>query len=263
MLPTFYIPHGGGPCFFMDWTMGPADTWDEMADWLRALGGTLPTKPKAILVISAHWEESVVTVSTHANPPLLYDYYGFPEHTYQIKYPAPGAPDVAQRVQQLLKDAGIACQQNAERGFDHGVFIPFKLIYPDADIPIVQLSLNSNLDPADHTALGKALAPLREQDVLIVGSGLSFHNMGLLQTGGCGGHSDHFDQWLGETCTLPAEQRNEQLSQWKQAPSAVQSHPREEHLIPLMVAAGAAQEPAEVVFNGRVLGAVVSAYRFG
>ena len=262
MLPTFYIPHGGGPCFFMDWTMGPADTWDEMADWLGSLAGTLPTKPKAILVISAHWEESVVTVSSHANPPLLYDYYGFPEHTYQIKYPAPGAPDVAQQVQQLLKDAGIACQQNSERGFDHGAFIPFKLIYPDADIPIVQLSLNSNLDPADHTALGKALAPLREQDVLIVGSGLSFHNMRLLQGGGCGGHSDHFDQWLGEVCILPAEQRNERLSQWKQAPSAVQSHPREEHLIPLMVAAGAAQKPAEVVFNGRVLGAVVSAYRF-
>ena len=263
MLPTFYIPHGGGPCFFMDWTMGPADTWDKMADWLRALSGTLPTTPKAILVISAHWEESVVTVASHANPPLKYDYYGFPEHTYQIKYPAPGAPDVAQQVQQLLKDAGIACQQDAQRGFDHGVFIPFKLIYPNADIPIVQLSLNSNLDPADHIALGKALAPLREQDILIVGSGLSFHNMGLLQTGGCGGHSDQFDQWLGETCTLPAAQRNKQLSQWKQAPSAVQSHPREEHLIPLMVVAGAAQEPAEIVFNDRVLGAVVSAYRFG
>ena len=127
----------------------------------------------------------------------------------------------------------------------------------------MQLSLNSNLDPADHITLGEALAPLREQDILIVGSGLSFHNMGLLQTGGCGGHSDQFDQWLGETCVLPAEQRNKQLSQWKQAPSALQSHPREEHLIPLMVAAGAAQEPAEVIFNDRVLGAVVSAYRFG
>ncbi|MBV1888841.1 MAG: dioxygenase [Proteobacteria bacterium] len=247
----------------MDWTMGPANTWDKMADWLRALGGTLPTTPKAILVISAHWEESVVTVASHANPPLIYDYYGFPEHTYQIKYPAPGAPDVAQQVQKLLKGAGIACQQDAQRGFDHGVFIPFKLIYPNADIPIVQLSLNSNLDPADHIALGEALAPLREQDILIVGSGLSFHNMGLLQGGGCGGHSDQFDQWLGETCTLPATQRNKQLSQWKQAPSAVQSHPREEHLIPLMVVAGAAQEPAKVIFNDRVLGAVVSAYRFG
>lgn len=263
MLPTLYIPHGGGPCFFMDWTMGPADTWDKMADWLRALSGTLPTKPKAILVISAHWEESVITVTTSANPSLIYDYYGFPEHTYQIKYPAPGSPNLAQQVQQLLENAGIACQQDAQRGFDHGVFIPFKLIYPNADIPIVQLSLNSNLDPADHITLGEALAPLREQDILIVGSGLSFHNMGLLQGGGCDGHSDQFDQWLGETCVLPAEQRNEQLSQWKQAPSAVQSHPREEHLIPLMVAAGAAQEPAEVIFNDRVLGAVVSAYRFG
>jgi len=262
MQPTFYIPHGGGPCFFMDWTMGPADTWDNLAAWLGSISSTLPARPKAILVISAHWEESTVTVASNANPPLIYDYHGFPEHTYQIKYPVPGAPDIAQQVQQLLADAGIPCQQDAKRGLDHGVFIPFKLIYPNADIPIVQLSLNSNLDPADHVALGEALTPLREQNVLVIGSGLSFHNMRLLQSGGCNGHSDRFDQWLTETCLLPAEQRNQRLYQWKQAPSGLQSHPREEHLLPLMVVAGAASEPGKRVFNGRVLNSLVSGFRF-
>ena len=262
MLPSIYIPHGGGPCFFMDWNMGPADTWHKMAQWLGELGATLPNKPTAILVISAHWEESVVSVGSHANPPLIYDYFGFPEHTYQITYPAPGAPHIAQQVQQLLEQAGIACKQDSVRGLDHGVFIPFRLIYPDADIPVLQLSLNSSLDPRAHISLGEALAPLREQDVLIIGSGMSFHNMGLLQTGHCDGHSDQFDQWLSKTCQLPADQRNAQLMQWAGAPSALQAHPREEHLLPLMVAAGAAKGGANMIFSDRVMGAVVSAYQF-
>src|SRR6185369_14585207 len=166
-MPILYIPHGGGPCFFMDWTMGPPDTWDRMAEWLRHVPELVGSTPKAVLAISGHWEEEPVTVTSHPLPPLLYDYYGFPEHTYQLKYPAPGCPALAQRVGALLKEAGFAVKNDAARGFDHGVFIPFKLIYPHADIPVVQLSLRAGLDAEDHIRIGRALAPLRGEGVLI------------------------------------------------------------------------------------------------
>jgi aromatic ring-opening dioxygenase catalytic subunit (LigB family) len=124
-LPALFIPHGGGPCFFMEWTMGPADTWRRLGDWLAHLGDDIGRRPRAILVISAHWEEPEFTVTANPAPPLIYDYYGFPEHTYHLRYDAPGDPALAQSVRDLLGAAGIASRADPERGFDHGVFIPF------------------------------------------------------------------------------------------------------------------------------------------
>ena len=264
VMPTLYIPHGGGPCFFMEWTMGPRDTWDGMGTWLRQLASTLPTRPKAMLVVSAHWEEHDVTVNTAAAPELFYDYYGFPAHTYQIKYAAPGAPELAGRVQDLLTQAKIKNRSDAKRGLDHGVFVPLKLVYPDADIPIVQLSLKSGLDPARHIELGQALAPLRSEGVLIVGSGMSFHNLSRFGQAGAA-DSIAFDDWLNEAvCHRDREERAQRLRDWAKAPAARGAHPREEHLIPLMVAAGAADADAgQRIYNERVMGMAISGFKFG
>jgi aromatic ring-opening dioxygenase catalytic subunit (LigB family) len=195
---------------------------------------------------------------------LIYDYYGFPEHTYKIKYEAPGAPALAREIRELLTQAGIPARLDPQRGFDHGVFIPFKLIYPNADIPTVQLSLKAGLDPAAHIEIGRAIAPLREQGVLIVASGISYHN---LRDFGVDPNpaSDRFDTWLAEAVSAPDPGlRNERLLQWKLAPAARNAHPREEHLIPLMVAAGAARDDLGYkVFTDRIMGATVSAFSFG
>ena len=262
-LPTFFIPHGGGPCFFMKWD--PPHEWDRMADFLRNLAASVGGKPVAVLVISGHWEQPDFGVTSGARPPLIYDYSGFPPETYEIKYPAPGSPELAEKVQQLLISAKLPSHTDSQRGFDHGVFIPFKLVYPDADIPIVQVSLRSGLDPALHVSAGRALAPLRDEGVLIVASGMSYHNMRGLMSGGALPESDVFDTWLTQAVTNRSWQaRNEALIDWRRAPSARQAHPREEHLIPLMVAAGAADEDTGTkIFNDRVMGATVSAYRFG
>src|SRR6185369_15847840 len=161
-LPTLFIPHGAGPCFFMEWTRGPADTWDKTAAWLKGLVADLPERPKAILVVSGHWEEPVFTVGSSPRPPMLFDYYGFPEETYRLRFDAPGAPKLAARVRELLQGAGIEVAEAPARGWDHGVFIPLKLVTPQADIPVAQLSLKAGLDPAEHLAAGRALAPLRD-----------------------------------------------------------------------------------------------------
>ena len=171
-LPTLFIPHGGGPCFFMNWD--PPDTWHRMAEYLRRVPDDVGVRPRALVVISGHWEEKVVTIQNNSAPPLLYDYYGFPESTYQITFPAPGAPEIATRISELLKAAGIECSYDHARGFDHGVFIPLKVAFPKADVPIVQVSLLASMDPAEHIRLGQALAPLRDEGVLIIGSGMSF-----------------------------------------------------------------------------------------
>lgn len=265
-LPALYIPHGGGPCFFMEWTAGPPDTWDRMGAWLRQLGGSIGAAPKAIVVISARWEEEQFTVTGNAHPPLLYDYYGFPEHTYRIQYPAPGSPALAKRIGDLLSGAGIRAQIDPERGFDHGVFIPFKLIYPLAELPVVQLSLKAGLDPEAHIEAGRALEPLRREGVLIVGSGMSYHNLNsFFRSRGPIAASDQFDAWLTQAACAPeADERNDALRRWAQAPGARASHPREEHLLPMMVAAGAAGADAGTkIFSDRVMGSTVSAFRFG
>ena len=252
MLPSLYIPHGGGPCFFMDWTMGPSDTWDRMGAWLSGAVDTLDRRPAAIVVVSAHWESPAVAVTSGERPPLIYDYYGFPPHTYELTFPAPGAPALAAAIMTLLERAGMAAVADPSRGFDHGVFIPLKLMVPHADIPVVQVSLVDGLDADVHLALGRALAPLRDDDVLIVGSGMSYHNLPELMRGQS--HieaSDRFDAWLDETCRAPAVERERRLRDWLAAPAALDAHPRAEHLLPLMVAAGAAGNDAgNRVFTG-------------
>ncbi len=260
-LPSIFIPHGGGPCFFMDWP-NPPHTWDRMAAWLRTLVSSMDPKPKAILVISGHWEEPVFTVGSSPKPPLIYDYNGFPPHTYQLRFDAPGSPELAHRVRELLEGAGIASGENPQRGYDHGVFIPLKVAVPDADLPVVQLSLKRGLDPAQHLAAGEALRPLRDEGVLIVGSGMSWHNMRGFHPS-CTGASETFDQWLGEA-VVDKDQRDEALCRWDEAPMARQAHPREEHLAPLFVAAGAARgEAGRRIFSDIAYYVRLSAFAFG
>lgn len=262
-LPAYFIPHGGGPCFFMEWD--PPDTWRVMQEWLRDLGSRV--KPRAILAISGHWEEDAFCATSGPHPELIYDYHGFPPETYEIRYDAPGSPALAAEAVSLLKNAGLPARLDPARGWDHGVFIPFKVIYPKADIPIVQLSLHKSLDPETHIRAGAALESLRAQNVLIAGSGMSYHNLRRFMRGGAGGNadSDRFDAWLGAAVTDPDPvRRNEALCHWEEAPSARDAHPREEHLIPLMVAAGAGgRGRGEKVYADRVMGAALSAFRFG
>jgi len=241
--------------------------WDAMAAYLRGIATSLPAKPRAILVISAHWETPRPTVMTAARPSMLFDYYGFPEHTYKLDYPAPGSPELASRVRALLAGAGIASDADDARGYDHGVFVPFLLMFPDADIPVVQLSLRADLDPAAHVAIGRALAPLRDEGVLIVGSGMSYHNLRRFWSTDVqdveGARA--FDAWLAETVeSADASAREANLVAWANAPGARTAHPRSEHLLPLMVAAGAGGADAgHRAYSDRVFGKAVSGFRFG
>lgn len=262
--PTLFIPHGAGPCFFMDWS--PKDAWDKTAAFLRGIPASLPARPQAILLISGHWLAPQATVGATNRPDLIFDYSGFPPHTYELTYPAPGAPEVAARVQQLLAGAGLPVVQDAARGWDHGVFIPLKVALPDAEVPVLQLSLLQSLNAADHLALGRALAPLREEGVLIVGSGMSFHNMRGYGDPRFTPVSVEFDRWLTDTVVLPEPERTARLADWASAPSARLSHPprAEEHLLPLHVVAGAAGSDAgRKVFTDQVLLTAISAFRFG
>jgi len=261
--PTVFLPHGGGPCFFMDWTWGPADTWHKTQRFLEGLAAKLQERPKAILVVSGHWEEQAFTAGDAAKPQLIFDYSGFPEHTYRLTWPAPGDPVLAHRAVELLQAAGLPAGVSATRGFDHGVFVPLKVAFPEAEIPVVTLSLVETLDPALHLAAGRALAPLRDEGVLIVGSGMSFHNLRAYMQPETGERSRSFDEWLTKAVGSPAAERDGLLKAWKQAPFAAYSHPREEHLIPLLVAAGAGGDaPGQRIFTDDPMGATISAYRF-
>lgn len=266
-MPTLYIPHGGGPCFFMDPPAHAPHAWDAMAAYLRGIAASLPAKPAAMLVVSAHWETRRPTVMTAAHPGMLFDYHGFPPHTYQLSYPAPGSPTLAAHVRDLLASAGIASDEDAGRGFDHGVFVPFLLAFPDADIPVVQLSLQAGLDPATHLAIGRALAPLRDEGVLIVGSGMSYHDLRgfFSQDPRVALDAGRFDTALTRLVEdTDAAARDTGLADWKELPAALACHPRAEHLLPLMVAAGAAgDDRGRRAFDDRVFGKAVSAFHFG
>lgn len=239
-LPVDFISHGGGP-----WPWMPEERETVYAKLIKALAAlipSLPQRPEAILMLSAHWEEDVFTVQASPNPGMLYDYYGFPEHTYAVRYASPGSPAVAQRVTRLLRDSGIPAGQNAERGYDHGMFSPMQVINPDADIPVIQLSLKTGLRPHEHIALGRALRPLRKEGVFIIGSGLSYHNLRMFNRR-AEGPSGEFDAWLHEAVTdTRGAERNALLERWEEAPAARICHPREEHLLPLMVAVGCAED---------------------
>ena len=263
-LPTYFISHGGGPWPWLKEQMpGMFDNLEaSLSDMPRQVG----TTPKAVLMVSGHWEERDFTVMSAPRPPMVYDYSGFPAFTYQIQYPAPGSPEVARRVQELLRGAGFAAPADDRRGFDHGTFAPLKAIYPEADVPVLQLSIRSDYDVDAHLAVGRALAPLRDEGVLIVGSGLSYHNLRRFGAAGVD-PSREFDAWLTEAvCRSVGGERNGKLRGWTAAPSARLAHPDEDHLIPLMVAVGAAEEDAgETVYHEDSFAGslTVSSYRFG
>jgi len=246
----------------MEWS--PPDTWDRLRAWLEGIVPSLPEKPTAIVVASAHWETDPVRVTTMTAPDLVFDYGGFPAHTYELTWPAPGSPDLAGRVRRLLAAAGIDSEAEPARGFDHGVFVPLKVMVPAADIPTVVLSLRPDLDPAFHRRVGAALAALRDDGVLILGSGNSYHNMRGFMAGDGLAASRGFDEWLRGAVGLHGPSRAAALDRWAGAPGAVESHPREEHLIPLMIAAGAAaDEPGAAVFSDVIMGAQLTCVRFG
>lgn len=261
--PVVYLPHGGGPMPLMG---DPAHA--SLIHFLQGFGAHYP-KPAAIVLISAHWEAAVPSVMSDANPELLFDYYGFPPATYRYQYPAPGKPELAQQVRELVEDGGFDCKLVSERGFDHGMFVPMMLLYPDADIPCVQLSLLKGLNALEHIRLGECLAPLRARDIMIIGSGMSFHNLPALFAGEQPRYraaSDQFDTWLVTTLTDPGlsrAEREEALAHWEAAPNARFCHPREEHLLPLHVCFGAAKDSgqdAEVLFNEILMGHKVAGF---
>jgi aromatic ring-opening dioxygenase catalytic subunit (LigB family) len=261
--PVVYLPHGGGPWPFVDVGIGSPAELAALSTYLRSLRDLPVQPPKAVLMVSAHWEEAVPTVSSSKAPPMLYDYYGFPKASYEIAWPAPGDPALAARVQALLASAGLKSAADGRRGFDHGCFVPMKLAWPDADIPTVQLSLVRGLDPATHLAIGRALRPLRDEGVFVVGSGMSYHN---LRAFGPGARpvATTFDRWLQDTLTRPAAERDRALLAWEKAPAARAAHPREEHLAPLFVIAGAAGDDRGVVaFSGTLVGLDITAASFG
>ncbi len=256
---VLYLPHGGGPMPLMG-DPGHAG----LTAWLRSVPDLLG-RPDAVILVSAHWEEPTPTVQTAARPSLLFDYGGFPPETYEYVYPAPGQPQLAERVAELLDRAGLRPGRDDRRSFDHGMFVPMMLMYPDAGVPTVQLSLAASLDPATHLAIGEALRELAGEGVAIVGSGLSFHNMAALGSADEDSRerSRRFDDWLVATCTdadIEPEERARRLAGWETAPEARFSHPREEHLLPLHVCAGAAGLRAgRAVYRDELLAKHVSA----
>lgn len=257
--PSLFIPHGGGPCFFMP---DPGHVWTGMAAFLRGIVGTLPARPKAIIVVSGHWETAGFAFTGAENPGLIYDYSGFPPETYQLRYDVPGAPALAARAVQLLRDAGLSALVDPIRGLDHGVFVPLKLVLPDADIPLIEMSVEKDLDPVFHVAAGRALASLRNEGVLIMGSGMSFHNMRGYGDPNATAPSQEFDLWLTQAVEQPGDARTLALESWASAPSGRFAHPQAEHLLPLMVAAGASESPGERIYSELVLKTAISAFRF-
>jgi aromatic ring-opening dioxygenase catalytic subunit (LigB family) len=261
-MPTYFISHGGGP-----WPWMP--DWRAMFKNLEAsfvqMVKDLPERPKAILMISGHWEDDSFAVMSSPNPPMVYDYSGFPPETFQIQYKAPGAPDLAQRAHDLIAAAGLPVRLDATQGYDHGTFVPAFVMFPDASVPLFQVSLRKGYSPAEHFALGRALAPLRDEGVLIVGSGLSYHNLRLFGPG-AKVPSEAFDAWLAETMAATPKDRTVRLLNWEQAPYARTCHKEEDHFVPIFAALGAAEgEAATMVYHDTDLfgGVTASSYRIG
>jgi aromatic ring-opening dioxygenase catalytic subunit (LigB family) len=258
-MPSVYLPHGGGPAFFM--SGGMADMFRPMGQFLASFHSLLPAVPSAILVVTAHWEAATPTFAGGRRPELIYDYYGFPPETYTLTYPASGAPELADKAAGLLRQAGIDATVDPAYGWDHGVFIPLKMMYPQADIPVLAMSLKAGLDPQDHMAMGEALRPLRSDGVLIMGSGMSYHNLRQMQNSAA---ASEFDRWLDGALSGDSCLRNAALADWSRAPSGRRSHPREEHLLPLMVASGAGGDaPGRKLWSGAAGATAVSAWAFG
>lgn len=258
--PTLFLSHGGGPLPLLG-DQGHA----EMVACLQRIAATL-TRPAAIIVISAHWEEAVPTITAAAHPPLLHDYSGFPEEAYRITYPCPGDPALAARIGQLLAQALPAVRLDPHRGLDHGLFVPLKILFPEADIPCVQISLLNDLSPLTHLRLGRALRGLVAENLLVIGSGFTFHNIPAFFAAPTIEQQQRnaaFEAWLLETCSSPQlseRQREQRLIHWEEAPGAGFCHPREEHLLPLHVCYGLAQAACSQAFELTILGRRTSMY---
>lgn len=262
-LPTFFISHGGGP---WPWLKQDMPFFDKLEASLVDMPRQIERTPAAVVMVSGHWVEKAFTVQANPHPPMIYDYGGFPDFTYRIRYDAPGAPALALRIHNLIGQAGLPVAIDPQRGFDHGTFVPMSVIYPEADVPVIQVSLKRDFDPITHIALGRALAPLRHSNVLIIGSGLSYHNLGAFNALAAA-PSRAFDDWLNHTIVeADPDDRISALVSWSSAPSARAAHPVEDHLMPLMVAVGAAGDDAGIrVYNQNDLlgGLSVSSFAFG
>ena len=250
---VIYFSHGGGPLP----VLGDA-THDKMIAFMKGLDETLH-KPEAIVVFSAHWEENTIAVQSGPEPSMLYDYYGFPEEAYQLKYPCKGHPALAAKIHGLLLDAGLDAVQDDARPYDHGSYIPLMMIYPEADIPVIQVSLHHSLAPSVHVAMGEALKPLLEENILFIGSGFSFHNMRRCDFSGKNATdpvNDEFQEVLIDLCSEQPDDitRREAFRNWKEISGAKYAHPREEHLLPLHVCVGLSAGKGEKVFDDYIVG---------
>lgn len=257
---VLFLSHGGGPLPLLG-DVGH----QEMIKNLRHIAAEIK-KPSAVLVISAHWEEKIPSITSAARPSLIYDYYGFPQVSYEIQYPCPGEPELAEQVHLCLSEAGIESQLDAQRGFDHGLFVPLKIMYPEADIPCIEVSLVQGLDPAEHIKLGEALSGIDYENLLIIGSGLTFHNLKeffIPSTDESRAKNEAFEQWLIDTCSnteISEEQRIQRFNNWLQAPYARYCHPREEHLLPLHVCYGVTGTACQYHYELNILNKKASAY---
>lgn len=247
--PALFVNHGAGP-------MPLLGKQPELVNHMRAVAEKLPRKPTAIVVLSAHWESDPVQVTNHPSPSMLYDYYGFPKEAYSLRYEAPGAPELAKKISGLLTEREIPNKLNSDRGFDHGVFIPLMMMFPDADIPTVCVSLHGSLSAKRNMEIGAALESLRDEGVLILGSGYTFHNLNSFRGSSTDTEkyyqsSKEFNEWLKTTfLTKTGTELEASLAEWDSAPGARESHPREEHLLPLfMTSAASGFGKAEVIFD--------------
>jgi 4,5-DOPA dioxygenase extradiol len=232
-MPAIFAAHGA-PILLDD-----AVWMGELAGWARAI-----PRPKSILMVSAHWEQRPTTLGATRTVPLVYDFFGFPERYYETRYPAPGAPELGARVQELLRGSAIESVQDPERGLDHGAYVPLVAMYPAADVPVLQISMPV-LDPATLFDLGRTLAPLRDEGVLVFGSGFLTHNMRYAFRPGIPSWAREFDAWA--EAALSRHDFDALLDFRARAPAARTALPTWEHYAPVLVAAGAASEERPAV----------------
>lgn len=257
---VLFLSHGGGPLPLLG-----DEGHQEMVKCLQKIATNIK-KPSAIIVVSAHWEEGVPTITASSKPSLIYDYSGFPQASYHVEYSCPGEPSLADQIHNALEESGITSKLDDQRGFDHGLFVPLKIMYPDADIPCVQLSLVNNLNPAEHLKIGQALRGLNYENLLVIGSGFSFHNMQAFfaqETNESRAMNESFESWLLETCCnveISEEERAQRFIEWAKVPAARYCHPREEHLLPLHVCYGLAQSACSECFELQVMNKKSSMY---
>ena len=262
--PAIFVNHGGGP-------MPLLGQQPELVRHMKeVVTKYLPDKPTSIVVLSAHWESNTVSITSSAHPSMIYDYGGFPHETYKYQYPAPGSPELARKIQKLLEKQGVESNLDDTRGFDHGVFVPLMIMYPEARIPVVCVSLDASLSASKNMKVGSALQSLREEGVLILGSGYSFHNMGAFFSPSeyFRKASIQFNNWLKDTIagSRDIDAKEAKLTAWEKAPGARVCHPREEHLLPLFMTAAAAgwDSQAEIIYDtsDKIGGYAVSGYLF-